>query len=150
MYVTLKRELEVTASVYSMGTTSQAKKMPFFLGLSSLVSAEKAVFHRKKVVQLSRNNHCHAILKSRFLLYAWLWFMRPGISPILYSSIKMMSENQLWVAGGKIQNVDAPFLSLFPPAFAFFHPHSWKISNFLFQIFPSSVPLATCFLDNYF
>lgn len=29
----------------------------------------KAVFHRKKVVQLSLNNHCHAILKNIFFAF---------------------------------------------------------------------------------
>lgn len=64
----------MTVSVYSMreramSTThrkvSQAKNI--FRGFfhSSLVS-RKAVFHRKKVVQLSLNNHCHAILKNVF------------------------------------------------------------------------------------
>lgn len=37
---------------------SQAKKVRGF--------SRKAVFHRKKVVQLSLNNHCHAILKTVF------------------------------------------------------------------------------------
>lgn len=125
MYVTLKWKLEVTVSVYSSMEETHTRHREYhrrknvFRGLSF----EKAVFHRKKVVQLSRNNHCHAILKKHSLDYDSYDLVFP---PFSYASIKLMSENQLWVAGGKIQNVDAPFF----PSRLFLH-HRRRLFHFL-------------------
>lgn len=154
----------MTASVYSMGekegrtsTThikSRRKKNVFSgLFLSSLVS-QKAVFHRKKVVQLSLNNHCHAILKNVFCFspdYDSCGLVFPPF--FILPSKWCLRINCEWQEGKhKIQNVDAPFpFSSLLFFFVLFSSFSiMENIQFPFPDFPFFLFLATCFLDNYF
>lgn len=149
MYVTLKWKLEVTVSVYSMGAThrkiSQAKNI--FRGPSRRVSEwekRKAVFHRKKVVQLSLNNHCHAILKNSFFcFFAWRWFMRPGISPILYS----FHQNDVWAStvSGRRENTKCWSALLFFSRLLLIFPFSFILLNHEKYPITQIFLLPTCF-----
>lgn len=115
---------------YGSDTQKNITGAKYFRGPSRRVrewEKRKAVFHRKKVVQLSLNNHCHAILKNSFFCFSpdddscGLVF-----PPFFIPSIKMMSEHRLWVAGGKIQNAEAPFFSFHV---CFFFPFSFILLN---------------------
>lgn len=101
-------------------------------------ATKRRVFHRKKVVQLSRNNHCHAILKSVFFFLRCLLF-----SPLTmihaawyFPHSHFFHQNDVWEStrnggGWAEQNVDAPFVPL--PSLFFL---SLEISNYS-DFFPS-------------
>lgn len=118
----------MTASVYSQRVAHQR--------VDEICCGELRVFHRKKVVQLSRNNHCHAILKSIFFVVfcrfrLWLWFMRLGISPILiFPSKWCLRINLNGREEEEVQNVDAPFLFPFF-SFLFFMFQNIQLLRFL-------------------
>ena len=131
---------------------SQAQKCFFFSGLFHRMA--KAVFHRKKVVQLSLNNHWHAILKMNEKLFFRFYYDSCGsVFPpffIFFPSKWCLRINCEWQEG-KYKMLMRPFYFHFP--FFFYPSQSWKnkISNYS-DFFPSSSSYParpSCFPDNY-
>lgn len=86
-------------------------------------ATKRRVFHRKKVVQLSRNNHCHAILKSVFFFLRCLLF-----SPLTmihaawyFPHSHFFHQNDVWESSRNGREEDEPNKTLMRPSLLSLH-----------------------------